>query len=349
MKDWEKALISISTSIQESIETIDHSGLLMAIVIDEEKKLLGIVTDGDVRRGILKGISLSESVQLIMNSNPRSVYENDSWQASYELFQKKYLHHIPILDKIGCIKGVKYIEELLHNKQKHNWVVLMAGGIGSRLSPLTDNQPKPLLKVGNKPLLETIIESFIEQGFYQFYISVNYKAQMIETHFGNGSSWGVNIQYLREKEKRGTAGALSLLTETPNAPLIVMNGDIVTRVNFQQLLDFHNANSTKATMCVKEYDIQVPFGVAKLNQHKLVGIDEKPIHRFFVNAGIYVLEPEELSLIPPNCVYDMNRLFNDLIQKNKKIVAFPIREYWMDIGHIEDYKKANGEFKEVFE
>ena len=348
MKDWEKTIIHKSSSIKEAIERIDNSGLQLAIVVGERKKLLGIVTDGDVRRGILRGLSLDESVQEIMNKKPKFLYEHDNWQNSYEFFKRNKLNHVPILNKNGCVSGIKFLDELTHNNHKINWVVIMAGGIGSRLGPLTDNKPKPLLKIGNKPLLETILENFIEQGFHQFYISVNYKAEMIEAYFGNGSRWGVNIQYLREKEKMGTAGALTLITETLEEPLIVMNGDIVTKVIFQQLLDFHNAYSPRATMCVREYDFKVPFGVVKLNLQRIVGLDEKPIHSFFVNAGIYVIEPEELSLIPQNSFYDMTSFYNDLIQKNKKIVAFPIREYWMDIGHVEDYKKVNGEFKEVF-
>jgi len=348
LKDWEKTIIPPSATIKEAIERIDNSGLQLAIVVGERKQLLGIVTDGDVRRGILRGLSLDESVQEIMNKKPKFLYEHDNWQNSYEFFKRTKLNHIPILNKNGCVKGIRFLDELTHHNHKNNWVVIMAGGIGSRLGPLTDNKPKPLLEVGKKPLLETIIESFIEQGFHQFYISVNYKAEMIEAYFGNGSRWGVNIQYLREKEKMGTAGALTLITETLEEPLIVMNGDIVTKVVFQQLLDFHNAYSPRATMCVREYDLKVPFGVVKLNLQRIVGLDEKPIHSFFVNAGIYVIEPEELSIIPQNSFYDMTSFYNDLIQKNKKIVAFPIREYWMDIGHIEDYKKVNGEFKEVF-
>jgi dTDP-glucose pyrophosphorylase len=349
LKDWEKTIIPKTATIKEAIERIDKSGMQIAIIVGDRNKLLGIVTDGDVRRGILRGLSLDESVQEIMNRKPKFVYEHDNWKTSYEVFQKKNLHHIPILNKDGCVKGIRFLDELVHKKHKNNWVFIMAGGIGSRLSPLTDNKPKPLLEVGNKPLLETILENFIEQGFKQFYISVNYKAEMIESHFGNGSNLGVTIEYIREIERKGTAGALSLLNESPKSPLIVMNGDIVTKVDFHQLLDFHTDYFSKATMCVREYDFQVPFGVAKLNQQKIVDIDEKPIHRFFVNAGIYVLEPEVLSMIPQNCFYDMTNLFSKLIQKEKEIAAFPIREYWMDIGHIGDYNKVNGEFNEVFE
>jgi len=348
MNNWERALILESVSIREAIEAIDHSGLQIALVVDEENHLLGTVTDGDVRRGILKNLSLNDSVRLIMNSKPKVVSDQDSWFTINEFLQKKHVHHIPIVDSNGCVTEIKLIDELLNKKQKPNWVVLMAGGIGSRLRPLTNDSPKPLLKVGKKPLLETILENFIEQGFFQFFISVNYKAEMIEDYFGDGSRWGVKILYLQENERMGTAGSISLLPGKPKEPLILMNGDLLTKVNFNRLLEFHEEQLSEATMCVREYDIQIPYGVAKLNQHKIVDIDEKPIHRFFVNAGIYVLEPELLKLIPENCVFDMTDFFEDLIQHKYATIAFPIREYWRDIGHIEDYKKVNGEFNEVF-
>jgi len=348
MENWETTIIANSASIRQAIETIDNSGLQIAVVADEELHLLGIVTDGDIRKGILKGVSIDESVQLIMNSTPKVVSDKDDWNIIEVLFKKELIRHIPVVDKDGCLTDIKVVNELNQFHRRQNWVVLMAGGIGARLRPLTDDHPKPLLKVGNKPLLETILENFIEQGFYQFFISVNYKAEMIEDYFGDGSRWGVKIIYLRENKRSGTAGSLSLLPEKPKEPLILMNGDLLTKVNFHRLLEFHKEQLSEATMCVREYDIQVPYGVTKLNQHKIVGIDEKPIHRFFVNAGIYVLEPELLKLIPENCYFDMTDFFEDLIQHKHETVAFPIREYWTDIGHIEDYKKVNREFDEVF-
>jgi len=348
MKNWEKAIIYQSASIRQAIETIDNGGLQIAVVVDEEKYLLGTVTDGDVRRGILKGLHLNESVQFIMQSEPMVVSDQDSWVTISELFLQKQVHHIPIIDSNGCINGIKFIDELLQKRRKENWVVLMAGGLGSRLSPLTDIQPKPLLKIGEKPLLETILENFIEQGFYQFFISVNYKAEMIEDYFGDGSRWGAKILYLRENERRGTAGGLSLLPETPKEAVIMMNGDLLTKVNFNQLLDFHKQHHSVATMCVKEYDIQVPYGVAKLDNLKIISLDEKPINRFFVNAGIYVLEPEVLNLIPKNDLFDVPDLFDKLIQNHEETLAFPIREYWMDIGHMDDYKKAHNDYLKNF-
>jgi NDP-sugar pyrophosphorylase family protein len=224
----------------------------------------------------------------------------------------------------------------------------MAGGLVNRLRPLTDECPKPMLKVGNKPLLETIVENFIEYGFHRFYISVNYMADVVESYFGDGSRWGVDIEYLHEEHRLGTAGALSLLPETPTEAILVMNGDLLTKVNFKQLLDFHYGHQAQATMCVREYDFQVPYGVVKIDGQRITSIDEKPIQRFFVNAGIYVLEPEALDLISSNIFFDMTTLFEKLIELKKEPAVFPIREYWLDIGHLADYNRANGEYRDIF-
>jgi NDP-sugar pyrophosphorylase family protein len=231
---------------------------------------------------------------------------------------------------------------------RDNWVVLMAGGLGSRLRPLTDECPKPMLRVGNKPLLETIIETFIEQGFRRFFISVNYMADTIKEYFGDGSRWGAEIQYLEETSRLGTAGALSLLPEKPQAPLLVMNGDLLTKINFRQLLDFHREHHAQGTMCVREYEFQVPYGVVKMDHHRITGFEEKPIQRYFVNAGIYVLEPQALQHIPHGVFFDMPSLFQTLMADRQEAVVFPIREYWLDIGHMADYDRANGEFARNF-
>ncbi len=224
----------------------------------------------------------------------------------------------------------------------------MAGGTGSRLQPLTDDCPKPLLMVGNKPLLETIVENFVEFGIRKIFVSVNYKADMIETFLGNGSRWSIDIYYLREKERMGTVGALGLLPERPAHPLIVMNGDVLTKANFQYLLDFHQSHRAKATMCVRDYHFQVPYGVVKTDQHRLIGIDEKPVQQFFVNAGIYVLEPEILDLIPYDAYLDMPDLFEELFKQGRETIVFPIHEYWMDIGKIDDLERARGEYAKNF-
>ena len=200
-----------------------------------------------------------------------------------------------------------------------------------------------MLIIGNKPILETILLNFIELGFHRFYISVNYKAEMVKEYFGDGSRWSVSIRYLEETEAMGTAGCLSLLPEETTQPLVVMNGDVLTKVNLHLLLDFHEGNKSSATMCVREYDFQVPFGVVTLDDHRLVGIEEKPVQRFFVSAGIYVLEPAVLKLLPQGTAYDMPALFEALVQNNMETVVFPIREYWLDVGRHADLERASND------
>ncbi len=345
---WQKARIAPDRSIRETIQTIDEGAIRIALVVDGENRLLGTVTDGDIRRGILRGISLEEAVTRVMNSQPTIARADEGRDTILERMKQTRLHQIPVVDGYGRLVTVEILDELLQARHRDNWVMLMAGGLGSRLRPLTDECPKPLLKVGSKPLLEIILENFLEYGFRKFYISVNYKAEMVKEHFGDGSRWGIEIRYVHEDRRLGTAGALSLLPERSTLPLIVMNGDLLTKVNFQHLLDFHAEHRARATMCVREYDFQVPYGVVRIDHHRVLGIDEKPVQRFFVNAGIYVLEPEVLGLIPSATYFDMPELFTRLIGQNHETAVFPIREYWLDIGHMEDFARANGDFPEVF-
>jgi dTDP-glucose pyrophosphorylase len=348
LKSWEKVKVSPDTSIRDTLKVIDDGSIQIALVVDMKNHLLGTVTDGDIRRGMLKGISLDKAVNQVMNCNPitGSIFE---YKDSFLLKLKtKKLYHLPIVNDENQLVGLEMLEDLIETNQKDNIVVLMAGGLGTRLMPLTENCPKPLLKVGNKPILETIIENFIESGFSKFYISVNYKSEMIQDYFGDGSNWGIDIQYLHEDKRMGTAGALSLLPNRPEKPFLVMNGDLLTKINFSLLLDFHHENKSQATMCVREYDIQIPYGVVRLDNQRLVSIDEKPIHRSFVSAGIYVLDPDALDFIPVDSFYDMPTLFERLISNNKNTSVFPIREYWCDIGRIDDFEKANSDFEEVF-
>jgi dTDP-glucose pyrophosphorylase len=347
MKYWKEALIHPDISINDAIKTITAASFQIALVVDNQQKLLGTVTDGDIRRGILKGICLSESVQKIMNSNPTIGYEGEDPGLLRQRMQAHQHRHIPIVNKEGCIVELELLDSLL-KQERSNWVLLMAGGLGTRLKPLTEDCPKPLLNVGNKPLLETIVSNFSEHGFKQFYITVNYKSEMVVDHFKDGSKWGVDIRYIREDERMGTAGALSLLPELPKEPMLVMNADILTKVNFHQLLDFHREQKAQATMCVREYDFQVPYGVVTVDDHRILKIDEKPVHRFFVNAGIYVLDPDTLEYVPKNRHFDMPSLFERFIEKDVATSVFPLREYWLDIGHIDDFKRANGEYPAAF-
>jgi len=331
------------------MEVIDNSSLQVALIVNDDKRLLGTVTDGDIRRGILRGVLLDEPIHKIMHTNPTVAHLEDKPEDLYALMKLKQLRQIPILDDHGRVISVEFYDFIALSSQLDNWVVLMAGGLGTRLQPLTDDCPKPLLEVGGRPILQTILESCIKHGFNRFYLSVNYKAKMVEDYFGNGSRWGVDIRYIREDKRMGTAGALSLLPERPTKPFLVMNGDLLTKVNFKQLLDFHLEHCAQATMCVRDYDFQVPYGVVKIQQHRLVDIEEKPAQKFFVNAGIYVLEPEVLDMIPKDEFYDMPSLFMKLVALHHETIVFPIREYWLDIGNKVDFEQAIGDFSEVFE
>lgn len=348
MNNWEKVLAAPTISIREAIRILDSSGLQIVLIVDEQRRLLGTVTDGDIRRGILKGVGFSEEIRLIMNSNPSAENKDAGDNAILHTLRSKVLHHMPLVDENRVVVGLARLDNLIQSAEKGNWVVLMAGGLGSRLWPLTEGCPKPMLLVGKKPLLETILESFIEHGFRRFYISVNYMAEVVKDYFGDGSAFGVEIRYLHETQRLGTAGALSLLPERPSKPIFVMNGDLLTKVNFNQLLEFHGKHDALATMCVREYDHQVPYGVVDIEQHRMTGIKEKPLQRFFVNAGIYVLDPRALDLIQPQVFFDMPTLFGTLIEKKEETVVFPIREYWLDVGQIADYERANGEYQSVF-
>jgi dTDP-glucose pyrophosphorylase len=349
MTNWESLLLLPVATIHEAIETIDATAMQVAMVVDADRRLLGTVTDGDIRRGILKGVSLQEPVTKVMNPNPTAVRSDEPWEKIFTLMKRRRLKSIPLLDALGCVVGLETIDQMRPFRSFDNPVILMAGGLGSRLRPLTDDCPKPLLKVGGKALMETLLETFIESGFHRFHISVNYKADMVKAHFGDGSAWGVDIAYLHEDQRLGTAGPLALMPEPPTKPILVMNGDLLTKVNFHHLLDFHVRHRAQATMCIREYDFQIPFGVVKTKNHLLTEISEKPSHKFFVNAGIYVLEPEVLGHIPPNRYFDMPSLFERILAAKQTATVFPIREYWLDIGRLDDFERANGEFQEMFE
>ena len=348
MPNWKQALVLPSASIRDAVRVIDAAALQVALVVDEDGRLLGTVTDGDVRRAILAGASLDDAVTGAMNDSPTTAREHDDRDVLLGMMRQKRLHQIPVLNAAWRVIGLEILDDLITPEAKPNAVVLMAGGLGTRLRPLTNDTPKPLLRVGPKPILQTILEAFIEHGFSRFYLSVNYLAEQVEEHFGDGSKWGVEIDYLREKERLGTAGALSLLPEAPEAPFFVMNGDLLTRLNFANVLDFHTQNGAAATMCVREYEMQVPYGVIDTESHRILDIREKPTERYLVNGGVYVLDPSALALIPEGQRFDMPDLFNRLIGQEKTVSAFPIREYWMDIGQPDDFRRANGHFEEVF-
>lgn len=348
MKNIEKIIITPTATIKEAMKTIDDGAMKIALVVEKDLKLLGTISDGDIRRAILNGVNLDEGIAHIYNTNAIKAYIDTPKNELKKLAKRHNILRVPIVDDNEKLVSMELVEELSDSYAKPNKVVLMVGGLGTRLRPLTDNTPKPMLDVGGKPILETIVERFASYGFINIIMCIGYKSHVIQDYFGDGSTFGVKIEYVLENQRMGTAGALSLLKERPEDPFFVMNGDLLTNVNFDHLCDYHTANDSKGTMCVREYDFQVPFGVVNLKGHDILSIKEKPVHNFFVSAGIYMLDPSCIDMIPNNEFYDMPTLFEEMIKQQDNTISFPLREYWLDIGRIEEYEKANNEYHGVF-
>jgi len=348
MNKYKDILLTKNSTIKEALSIIDKGAMRIAIVLDANEKVVGTLSDGDIRRGLLNGLSLDSSIENLYFKEPTLVNINEAKEIIIQKAIRKQIYQIPIVDNDGKLVKIEELSNLLKTNAKNNRIILMAGGLGTRLRPLTEDVPKPLLKIGNKPILETIIENFAKYGFINITISVNYKADMIKEYFGDGSALGVNIDYIEETKRLGTAGALSLIQERPQEPFFVMNADLLTNVNFEHLLDFHLMEHSVATMCVREYDYQVPYGVIETDGSCITSIEEKPIHKFFVNAGIYALSPQVFEYIPKNEFYDMPTLFENIIQDKLKSISFPIHEYWLDIGRMSDFERAQNEYSEIF-
>jgi len=348
VKNWRDYLLFEDATIRDAIVVLEKNQC--ALIVDAEEHILGTITDRDIRRGLLGQVSIDSSICDVMNKAPTTLSFPLKAAEIAQKLGKSSFEQFPVVDSKQKVVGLHTNQELMQVRLP-NTVILMAGGLGSRLSTMTVKCPKPLLKIGNQPVLETIIKGFIEHGFQHFMISVNYHSEMIENYFQDGRQWGVSIGYLREKEALGTAGSLSLLNEPEmfdsKKPIIVMNGDLLTKLNFRNLLEFHDNHEAPITMCVREYDFQVPYGVVELDGSFATALEEKPVHRFFVNAGVYVINPEVLTSIPENTFHNMTDIIIPLLE-NKNVVSFPIYEYWIDIGKIEDYQQAHVEYEAVF-
>ena len=348
VRGWHAILVYPHMSILESIQIMDRGALGTVLVVDDRLQLLGIVTDGDLRRGLLQRISMEAPVTTIMSDKPTVASIFDSKEHIFSMMHTRGLSNIPVVDEQMRLVGLETLKVMVRPKARDNWVVLMAGGLGSRLGNLTQHCPKPLLNIGSQPILEIILESFIEYGFRQFFFSVNYKKEMIQDYFGDGSRWNVAIEYLEEYERMGTAGSLALLPERPHSPFFVMNGDLLTKINFARVLEFHNEKEVQATMCVRKVSQTIPYGVVDVDQHQLLRIVEKPIEEYIVNAGIYLLDPDILSLIPQEGYFDMTDLFRQIISVGHTTAAFPFLEYWLDIGRMGDFQQACQDYPSVF-
>lgn len=349
MKKWQQALTGPTTTLRDALEVIDRTGAQMALVVDEQHKLLGTLSDGDIRRGLLRGLQLADTVARAMHCEPTYARADEPPAAVLTRMRRKGLHQMPVLDVAGRVVGLQTLDDYFAPPQRDNWVVVMAGGLGTRLSELTRDTPKPMLRVGSRPLLETIVRNLAEQGFQRIYLAVNYKAEQIVAHFGDGSAFGVDIRYLQEPHRLGTAGALGLLPERPALPLLVTNADLLTKEDFGPMVERHVESGAEATMAVRDYELQVPFGVVRERDGLIEAIEEKPMQRFVVNAGIYVLSPGALDCVGRGEPLDMPALFQRLVAGGHKTRCHPIVGYWLDIGRMGDYERANSEFGELFE
>jgi len=341
--NWRNLLIESNTSLIDAMKVIDSCGFRIAFVVDKDGKIKGSVSDGDIRRGILNGIQLHDLVHKVMNKNPTFIYNDRSKKFSIRKIKNTGIRVIPIIDNSNRIVGIKLVNDKLSTFKKQNTVLIMAGGVGKRLLPLTKNCPKPLLKINGKPILEIIIEKMVDYGFQNFYIAIKYKAEMIKNYFGNGQNWNIRIEYIQENQSLGTAGAISLIKEEQNLPMIVINGDVISKVDPVSLLEFHEISKLDATMCVCQYEHEIPFGVVVSEGNEFVKLDEKPTKNYFVNAGIYVIGKNMTKVIPENKYFDMTELFTEGKKKGYSVGVFPITEYWADVGRHDDLFKIKRE------
>lgn len=341
----EEILISQDTNLLECYRLLDKTGYRMLVCV-EQQKLIGVVTDSDIRRGIVSGLRLEDKVEPTINRNPVVATPEMSEKAMLALMKKKDVDPIPVIDKAGRLVDMYSMHHLLKSTVLPNSAIIMAGGLGKRLMPLTKDVPKPLLKIGDKPIIEHVISHIADHGIENVFITVNYKSQMVEDYLGDGKQLGVKIEYLREEKQLGTVGAISLLRDRKiEFPFIITNGDILTRIDVRKLLDAHDTNGSGMTVCLKSFHYDVPYGVVNVNGNRLVNFDEKPQYNFLINTGIYCMSPELMSFIPYNEYYDANMLVNLLLSKNIPVGSFIIDEYWRDIGNIEDFYGANNDYR----
>jgi dTDP-glucose pyrophosphorylase len=346
VKEWRTALVTNDASVRDTIASMNDSGWQAAVVVDGGDRLLGLVTDGDIRRGLLRGVDLAAPVGEVVNRSPLTVGVDESDGATRALMRERGIHLVPVVDDDGRVRGIATLDGLPDRFDQPNPVVIMAGGVGRRLRPLTENYPKPMLQVGERPILETIVTSFAAQGFRNVYLSVNFRAEVVRDHFDDGSRFGVSITYLEEDEPLGTAGALSLLPPGIQHPIVVMNGDLITRLSVTTLLAFHANAAAAATMAVREATFDIPFGVVEVDETAITTITEKPTRRHLVNAGIYVVDPEVAASVPTGTYLDMPTLFNGLIADGRRTAAFPLHEYWIDVGRLDELERARAEWTE---
>lgn len=342
---WRQAIIHVNSTIQQVIRNLDQVAIKIVLVVNEADELQGTISDGDVRRGLLKGLDLNSPILSIIHRNALVVPPSVARETVMQLMVANKLQQIPVVDESHRVVGLHLWDEITVPPIRSNLMIIMAGGIGTRLRPLTEHCPKPLLPVAGKPMLEHIIERAKLEGFTHFVLAIHYLGHMIEERFGNGDGLQVRIDYIREKSPLGTAGALGLLNPRPDAPFVVTNGDVLTDIRYGDLLDFHIRHAAAATMAVRLHEWQHPFGVVQTQGVEIVGFEEKPVARTHINAGVYALSPAALAALPSDMHCDMPTLFERLQTESMRTVAYPMHELWLDVGRPVDLQLANGEYR----
>ncbi|MFC2036468.1 nucleotidyltransferase family protein [Chloroflexota bacterium] len=352
MQDWQAVLLHPDATVRDAIAALERGALGIALIVDRDSRLLGTVTDGDVRRAILRNVSLEAEVgELLVRpegsayAKPITARHGTPDDEILALMHIKSVHQIPLVDAEGQVLGLVTMADLTRRRDLGIPAVVMVGGFGTRLHPLTETTPKPLLQIGGKPILERIIEGLCRHGICNIWLATHYQAEQIRAYFGDGSQWGTQIRYIHEETPSGTAGALSLLPERFSTPFLLMNGDLLTRLNYRTLYQYHADVGAVMTVCVKEQGFHLPYGVVEIANGMVQDLSEKPTNRFFVNAGIYVLTPQLLDSIPKNCRYNVTDLVQQLVSEGRKVASFPIQEYWLDIGQMPDYEQAQEDAK----
>ena len=347
--DLSQNCIHQDSSIRVAMTCIEHSHAKVALVVDSQYRLMDTITDGDVRRAILGGEDLDAPVSSLRirksnspHSQPVTSPVDTERSALLRLMQERDVRHVPLLDEEDRVVGLVTLSDLLPSEELPLRGVIMAGGRGSRLHPLTEDLPKPMLRVGDRPLLESIIEQLREASIQQVNLITHYKKEIIAGHFGDGQHFGVDIRYVEEDQPLGTAGGLGLLEET-DKPLLVINGDILTKVDFRAMLEFHCEQKADMTVAVRSYEFHLQYGVVETEGAVITGITEKPVLRHFINAGIYLLNPQLCQYLPAGQKYDMPDLIQLVLSDGKRVVSFPVHEYWLDIGQAEDYQRAQAD------
>ena len=342
-KIWREAILPARSTIEQAIRNLDQVSIKIVLVVNEKGELEGTISDGDIRRGLLKGLDLNSPIASVIHRNALVVPLEIGREMVMQLMVANKIQQIPVVDEQHHVIGLHLWDEITTIPTRSNLMVIMAGGMGTRLRPHTEKCPKPLLPVAGKPMLEHIIERAKLEGFSHFVLAIHYLGHMIEDHFGNGERLGVQIDYLRERSPLGTAGALGLLSPRPQTPFVVTNGDVITDIRYGELLDFHTRHAAAATMAVRVHEWKHPFGVVQTKGVEIVGFEEKPVARSHINSGGYALDPDALSVLSDNAHCDMPTLFERLQAKAKRTVAYPMHEPWLDVGRPDDLNRANAE------